>query len=72
VCFQWGHVGDTDAHWWSINNEEDFAAIKAKLPGPLKILEPQDPWCARIVAAEVVYQDRNVRCVWLEPKPQRP
>ena len=70
VCFQWrDRVGDGDVRWWTINNEEDFAAIKPKLPGPLKILEQADAWYQRVVAADVVHQDRNVRCVWLPPKP---
>jgi predicted nucleotidyltransferase len=69
VCFQW--EGRPDVHWWQTNNEQDFAAIKPKLPGPLAIHPEQDPWWAPAVAAEVVYQDRNVRCVWLPPKPQQ-
>lgn len=70
VCFKWrDRLSDGDARWWEANNREKFAAIKPKLPGPLKILEQADPWCQRVVAAKVVHQDRNVRCVWLPPKP---
>ena len=71
VCFKWGdqRLVDTDALWWTTNNQEDFAAIKSKLPGPLKILPKQDLWWEHVVAAEMVYQDHNVCCVWLPPKP---
>ena len=71
VHFHWGDrdIGDGDIQWWGRNNEQDFAAIKAKLPGPLKILERWDAvWCQRVVAAPVIHQDRNVRCVSLPPK----
>jgi hypothetical protein len=70
VCFQWGDrsLTQADLDWWETNQREKFATIKAKLPGPLKVLERNDPWWQRIVTAETVYQDRNVRCVWLPPK----
>ncbi len=72
LCVDFGKHPDTaDVHWWTINSAKDFAAIKPLLPGPLKILERQDDWWWRVVSAQVVHQDRNVRCIWLEPKPQR-
>jgi hypothetical protein len=51
------------------NEQQDYAAIKSQLPGPLKILDPHDPLCELIRAAHVIYSDRNVRCVWMPPKP---
>jgi predicted nucleotidyltransferase len=69
VCFKSGdRLTDGDAKWRADNNDKGFAAIKDKLPGPLKVLEREDPWHARVFAARVVYQDRNVRCMWLPPK----
>ena len=70
VCIQWAdHLTDSDLQWWGINNEDDFAAIKPRLPGPLKVLESGDqPWTTRVVGADMVYQDRNVRCMWLPPR----
>jgi hypothetical protein len=70
VCFRWENPGDADAHSWTSGNQDDFKAIKQKLPGPLKILEQHDPFWMRVVATEIVYQDRNVRCVRLPPKPK--
>jgi predicted nucleotidyltransferase len=72
ICIKWGdRPDDGDVRWHMFNEEEDYATIKRKLPGPLKILERDDPWHKRVVASEVVHQDRNVRCVWLPPKPQQ-
>jgi hypothetical protein len=69
VCFDWhGPFGDTDLQWWAANNQEDFAAINAKLSCKLRILETNDPLKHEIVAAPVIHQDRNVRCVLLPPK----
>ena len=72
ICIQWGkHLDQADVNWHVFNEEEDYATIKRKLPGPLKILERNDPWWEHIIGAEVVHQDQNVRCVWLPPKPQQ-
>jgi predicted nucleotidyltransferase len=62
LCIKWGDgLTDSDVQWHVTNEETDYAAIKRKLPGPLKILERDDPWYARALAAKVVYQDRSVR-----------
>ena len=69
IFVHWTDVDDDLLWWWSENNETDFAAIKALLPGPLKILESDDPLGMRIRAAEAVHKDGNIICVWLPPKP---
>ena len=68
VCIQFGQVGQTAIDWHTRNEEEDYATINRHLPSKLKILERNDPWWQRVVAAEVVHRDRNVCCVWLPPK----
>jgi predicted nucleotidyltransferase len=60
-------TGETTA-WWTAQNLEDFASLKAKLPGPLKILDHNAPIIPSVAQGEVVYQDRNVVCVSLPPK----
>jgi hypothetical protein len=54
--------------WWMDVNDDLFQSINAKLPGPLQILEEQDPLHYEIEAGEVVYEDRNVKCVFRAPK----
>ena len=68
IFIQWGKVTRETAEWWAAQNSEDFASLKAKLPGPLKILDNNAPIVPSIMKAEVVYQDRNVVCVLLPPK----
>lgn len=69
VCFDWGAVGEGDLGWWTANNETDFQEINTQLPGRLQILEMNDPLRIKIMSAPVVHQERNVRCVFLPPKP---
>lgn len=63
---------DAEVGWWTENNQEEFASINSKLPGPLQILEQDDPITLQVYAAPEVYRDRNVRCVWRAPKPTHP
>lgn len=58
-----------DVTWWSSINEDLFRSINAQLPGPLRILENNDPIADLVRNAPVVYRDRQVLCVWREPKP---
>jgi len=44
-------VEDGDADWWLASNQEEFASINALLPGPLKILENDDPLSDKVVEA---------------------
>ena len=69
VCFKLGDKFDeADAVWWETNQSDFFAAITARLPGPLKWLDHNDPLWQRVVSGKVIYQDRSVYCVWLEPR----
>lgn len=67
-------VRELDQHsmaWWGKENDDEFATINGKLPGRLHILdEPRDPAHLHhaVMAAPVIYEYRNVRCVLLEPK----
>ena len=64
-------VTSADVDWWTANNEDHFKAIDALLPGTLKILPTTDSITelVRKAALHPVYQDRNVICVWMPPKP---
>lgn len=59
-----------DLDWWTANNHEYFAGINARLPGPLRILENNDPVSQKVLDAAVtpVYRDRSVICVYMPPK----
>lgn len=59
---------DAEVEWWTANNANVFADIDAKLPGCLHVLPPGDSVKDQVVSANIVYQDRNVRCVLLPPK----
>ncbi len=63
---------DDDTVFWKVRNEEtDYEAINAKLPGRLKILHWDSTLVTpdMILAARVVHFDRSVRCVWHPPAP---
>jgi predicted nucleotidyltransferase len=68
IFIQHGKATRETAVWWTVQNSEDFASLKAKLPGPLKILDNNAPIIPSIIKAEVVHQDQNVFCVLLPPK----
>ena len=59
-----------DVTWWSSVNADLFASINARLPGPLQILENDDHLVQEVLSAPEVYRDRQVTCVWRNPKPQ--
>jgi predicted nucleotidyltransferase len=63
---------DSTTRWWTDENAIDFAALKARLPGPLSIhREMQDAADADIQKAksDPVLVLRRVVCVWTPPKP---
>jgi hypothetical protein len=60
---------EPDMQWWNENTDGDFASLKGRLNCRLEILEQRDPLAEQIRAARVTHRDRNVRCVWLPPKP---
>jgi predicted nucleotidyltransferase len=57
-----------DMKWWGAVNNDLFRSIDAALPGRLAILERDDPVANRVRYGPVVYRDRQVVCVWTEPK----
>lgn len=59
---------DADFAWWRDINEDSFISINAALPGPLQILENDDPIANKVRIAREVYRDRQVKCVWMEPR----
>jgi predicted nucleotidyltransferase len=68
IFVQRGNVTRETAEWWTVQNSDDFASLKARLPGPLKVLDAHAPIVSSVLKAEVVYRDRNVACVSLPPK----
>jgi len=68
VYVAWKQPQDVDLDWWTQNNEDFFRTINARLPGPLQILEADDPLGFSIMRANSIHVDRNVRCVLLPPK----
>lgn len=59
-----------DVNWWFEQRETDFAAVRTLLPGSLRILHPDEKrQRTQVLKAPVIYADRKVTCVWLEPKP---
>ena len=68
ICIDLAKITRTGVQWWMDNNEENFATINAKLGHRLEILELHDDLRFRVFSAQIVYQDRNVRCVWLAAK----
>jgi predicted nucleotidyltransferase len=65
----WKYPAAADVLWWSANNDENFATINAKLGFRLEILEGNDALQRKISSARIVYEVRNIRCVWLPPEP---
>ena len=72
IHVEWEGCIDTHSmSWWGRENDDCFKTINSRLPGPLHILDaPRDPAQLHneVMAAPVVYQYRNVRCVFLRPK----
>jgi hypothetical protein len=56
------------AVWWTERNSEDFAGLKARPPGPLRILDANAPLVPSVTKGKVAYPDRNVICVSLPRK----
>jgi hypothetical protein len=68
IAWSKSKIDTASMQWWSEVNDDLFRSINAKLPGPLQILEEQDPLHHEIEYGEVVYEDRNVKCIWRAPK----
>ena|ERR1700730_10046505 len=61
------HPTSDFTRWWTVQNMEDFAALRAVLPGRLEFLERDDPLLREIEPAPSVHRDRNVVCISLPP-----
>jgi len=68
VFVQFRAMTEGTAVWWTEQNSEDFAGLKARLPGPLRILDANAPLVPSVTKGKVVYRDRNVICVSLPRK----
>jgi predicted nucleotidyltransferase len=67
-------VNPTDevVDWWTEQNQTEFAALKAALPGPLALHRDYEQIVGpmiRAAARQPAYRDRKCICVWLPPKP---
>jgi predicted nucleotidyltransferase len=68
IFVQQGSVTRETAVWWTVQNSENFASLRALLPGPLKILDAHAPLVPSVMKGKVIYRDRNVVCVSMLPK----
>jgi predicted nucleotidyltransferase len=64
ICIHFASPTSDDINWWSKNNLDDFQSISTALGARVEILERNSPIRTEILIAPVVFQDRNVRCVW--------
>lgn len=67
---EWIGFDDGAIDWWTNQNADDFKSLKDRLPGPLKILEANDPIGETIKCVgrhDPFFRDRNVDCVCLPP-----
>jgi hypothetical protein len=64
LCIEHPNPTRADIDWWSDNNADGFAVITANLGALIEILERNSPIRTDVLLAPVVYEDRNVRCVW--------
>ena len=70
-------VDDAALAWHCHQQTTSYAELRPLLPGPLGengsgLLDPMDDDMVRLVlAGRLILSDRNVRCVWLPPKPRR-
>ena len=68
---EWKNLSSAETKWWTDQNTTDFAALKARLPGPLAIhRETSDNADAPILKGRerpvLVY--RRIVCVWTPPR----
>jgi predicted nucleotidyltransferase len=70
ICVEFPKPQTADVQWWTQNNQDDFKTISQRVGARIEVLERNSPIRSKVVGADVVYQDRNVRCVWLPPFPK--
>jgi predicted nucleotidyltransferase len=68
IFVQQGKATRETAVWWTVQNSEDFASLRAQLPGKLKVLEAHAPLVPSVLEGKAIYRDGNVVCVLLPPK----
>lgn len=69
ICMDFPNPKTEDTRWWTDNNQDDFKQINGQLGANVQVLERNAPLRPDVLNGPVVYRDRNVRCVWLPPKP---
>ena len=69
ICMDFPNLKTEDTRWWTDNNQDEFKQINAQLGANVQVLERNAPLRPEVLKGPVVLQDRNVRCVWLPPKP---
>jgi hypothetical protein len=70
LCVEHPSPTRADIDWWTANTNDDFAAIATTLDARIELLERNSPIRLAVLTAPVVYQDRNVRCVWRKRHPK--
>jgi predicted nucleotidyltransferase len=68
---EWKSVCDATMRWWNEQNETDFAAVKARLPGPLAIHREQSDEADAAIRKgreSPVLTVERVVCVWTPRK----
>jgi len=68
IFIQRGKATRETAVWWTVQNSEDFASLRARLPGKLKVLDAHAPLVPAVLEGKVIYRDGNVVCILLPPK----
>jgi predicted nucleotidyltransferase len=56
VFVQFGAMTGGTAVWWTEQNSENFAGLKARLPGPLRILDANAALVPSVTKGKVVYR----------------
>jgi len=59
VSIEFVTIGDQEMQWWKTNNEVLFAVVNAKLPGPLQILEENDPITAAAIELRPLFDRKR-------------
>jgi predicted nucleotidyltransferase len=70
ICVEFPQAQTADVQWWTQNNQDEFKTIRQQVGARIEVLERNSPIRSKVIGAGVVYQERNVRCVWLPPFPK--
>jgi predicted nucleotidyltransferase len=65
ICVEFPKAGTADVQWWTQVNNDEFRAVSQQVGARIEVLERNSLIRSKVTGAQVVYQDRNVRCVWL-------